>query len=253
MVNAAESETLSLVLDHDNAPYSLQGPPSSGLELDVARLIATHLDAELDVEWTDTLKHGLLSFLIEEDEHVQLAVGVPVEIKTIEDEVRVGDKVLYSLPYASTRYVLVSRKSFADLPNFKAVGRDYVGVERASVASSRLWDEGFLLEGMDSQDRLLRAVAAGEIPYAVLWSNAGWMIAKDPHLNEVLKVQNADPGVDGLAWNLSVAVRRGQSHLLPRINAAIQSLNKADAFRPLFSRYGIPFFEPFNIEDKSKP
>ena len=240
---------LSLVLDENNAPYSLHGPPASGLELDVARLIATQMDAELDIQWTDTVKHGLLSFLVEDQDPVQLAVGVPVEAKTVEDEELVGDKVLFSVPYASTRYVLVSRKSFADLPNFKAVGREYVGVERGSVASSRLWDEGFLLEGMASQERLLRAVAAGEIPYAVLWSNAGWQIERNAQLSEVLKVQPAEPGINGLTWNLSVAVSPMHDHLMPEINTAIRSLRDAGAFRLLFSRYGIPFFEPLDTKE----
>lgn len=219
-----------------------------GLELDVARLIAAHMQIELDIVWTDTLKHGLLSYLVEDESEVALAVGVAVEPTAIEDEARVGDKVLYSIPYASTRYVLVSRKSFPEIPNFHAVGREYVGAELGSVASNRLWDEGFLVQGMASQGQLLEAVARGELPYAVLWSNAEWLIGQNERLEEALKVQSAEPNIAGLSWNLAVAVRRGQPELLKKVNTAIEALRRVNAFQPLFDHYGLPYFQPFTPE-----
>ncbi|MCH7908886.1 MAG: transporter substrate-binding domain-containing protein [Candidatus Hydrogenedentes bacterium] len=247
-VASAATRIESVVLDQNNPPYSRQRPMPEGLELDVARLIAAHMQVELDIVWTDTLKHGLLSFLVGDESKVTLAVGVPVELTAIEDEARVGDKVLYSIPYASTRYVLVSRKSFPEIPNFHAVGREYVGAELGSVASSRLWDEGFLVQGMASQDELLEAVARGELPYAVLWSNAAWLIGQSERLEEALKVQSAEPDIAGLSWNLAVAVRRGRPDLLKKVNTAIEELRRVNAFEPLFDHYGLPYFQPFTPE-----
>ena len=244
----ANARSESIVLDEDNPPYSQRSPMPEGLELDVARLIAAHMQIGLDIVWTDTLKHGLLSYLVEDDSEIALAVGVPIEPTAIEDEARVGDKVLYSIPYASTRYVLVSRKSFPEIPNFHAIGREYVGAERGSVASNRLWDEGFLVQGMASQDELLKAVARGELPYAVVWSNAGWLIDQSERLNEALKVQAAEPNIAGLSWNLAVAVRRGRPDLLKKVNTAIEELRRVNAFEPLFDHYGIPYFKPFTQE-----
>ena len=244
----ASARSESIVLDENNPPYSTLRPMPEGLELDVARLIAAHMQVGLEIVWTDTLKHGLLSYLVEDEGEVALAVGVPVEPTTIEDEARVGDKVLYSIPYASTRYVLVSRKSFPEIPNFHAVGREYVGAELGSVASSRLWDEGFLVHGMASQDELLKAVARGELPYAVLWSNAGWLIGQSERLDEALKVQSAEPDIAGLSWNLAVAVRRERPDLLKKVNTAIEELRRVNAFQPLFDHYGLPYFQPFTPE-----
>ena len=241
-----------MVFDAENLPYSSRLGVPEGLNVEVARLVAVKLDVALDILWTDTEATGLLSHLIADEKRIQLAFGVPVEPRAIEDEGRVGDKITYSIPYASTRYILVTRKTHKDLPDFQAIGLEHIGVEVASVASGILWDRGFIVEGKNSQGEVLQAVATGQLGYAALWSNAGWLIENDIRLKETLKVQTAEPGIPGLAWNLAVAIGRGSEHLLGPINNAIAELKELDAFRPLFLKYHVPYFEPVDSEVEIK-
>ena len=224
-----------------------------GVDVEIARLLALQMGVSLDIRWINTLDEGLLTPLSNGDPPIQLAVGVPIEPKTIEDDRRVAADVLYSAPYATAQYVIVSRTAQADLPSFKAVGHEPIAVEYASVASSRLWDEGFAVEGVSSQDELLKAVARGAYAYAALWNNAAWLIDHDDALRGRLKVQPAAPEIEGMRWNLAVAVGKQNAELLPKINQAIAALRGLDAFRPFFIKYGIPYVAPFNPEEPSTP
>ncbi len=245
--------TLSVVFDEDNLPYSKREGMPDGLDVEIAQLLALQMGVSLDIHWVNTLEEGLLTPLTRGDSPIQLAVGVPIEPKTIEDERRVAGDILYSIPYATAQYVLVSRATATDLPAFKAIGREPIGVELASVASTRLWDEGFAVEGLSSQDELLKAVARGAFAYAALWNNAGWLIDHDDALRGRLKIQPAAPEFRGMRWNLAVAVGKQNAQLLPKLNEAIAALRKLDAFRPFFVKYGIPYIAPFNQEEPSTP
>ncbi len=242
--------TLTVVFDEENLPYSSRRGRPPGLNVEVARLIASRLELELDIQWVYTDRVGLLRFLVDEDAgpSVHAAVGVPIEPGSVEDESLVGSEVLFSQPFASTRYVLVTPKEHAPLREFRAVGLEPVGVERASVASMRLWDSGFVVKRMQSQRSILDAIAAGDIDYGVLWSNAGWLIDRDERFRETLTLSAAEPKVSGLAWDLGVAVNREHAYLLPRINEAIATLRSAGAFEPVFRSYHVPFF-PAKSED----
>ena len=251
--SAFAEASLSVVFDEDNLPYSKRDGMPEGIDVEIARLLALQMGVSLDIHWINTLDEGLLTPLSKGDASIQMAVGVPIEPKTIEDERRVADEVLYSVPYATAQYVVVSRVSTADLPTVKAIGHEPIAVEYASVASSRLWDEGFAVEGVPSQEELLKAVARGAYAYAALWNNAGWLIERDDALRGKLKIQPAPLEIKGMRWNLAVAVGKQNASLLPKINEAIAALRGLDAFRPFFVKYGMPYVAPFNPEEPSTP
>lgn len=253
-------QSLTVVFDEENLPYSSRRERPPGLNVELARLIASRLQLTLDIHWVNTEREGLLSFLLDDGEgvSVQAAVGVPLEARAVEDERLVGPEVLFSEPFASTRYVLVTRKEHAPLREFRAVGLAPVGVERASVASMRLWDSGFVVKRMQSQRSILEAIVRGDINYGMLWSNAGWQINRDDRFREVLTLSSVEPKVSGMEWDLAVAVNRKHDYLLPRLNEAIAALRSAGAFEPIFRLYHMPFFPArrgsngVNLEESSK-
>lgn len=244
--------TLSVVFDTDNLPYSSRGGDTAGLNVDIARLLAAELDLRLDTLWVDTEKHGLLSFLIGEESgaaEAQAAVGVPVESRTVEDEERVGTEVLFSEPFASTRYVLVTQHSRARVSDFQSVRLTPLAVESGSVAGMNLWDKGYVVRGMPSQTRILEALADGDVAYGVLWSNAGWYIERNDRFRGSLRVSDVKPDVPGLEWNVGVAVSREHAYLVGRVNEAVAALRETGAFKPIFEFYDVPYFEPIRAEE----
>ena len=135
-----------------------------------------------------------------------------------------------------------------ELLDFKEIGREPVGVEVGSVGGRWLWNEGYLLRRLGSQQRILERIAGGDLRYGLLWPNAGWLIAQDEVFRESLRIQLVDPKIDQMRWNMAVAVSRRDRELLPGIDAAILKLARAGRFEALFAKYEVPYFNPFEDE-----
>lgn len=251
--SSGHAAELTTVLDEENLPYSSEKGAAPGLNTEIARALAEKMGRPLKIVWENTLNEGVVSPLLRHEDPIHLAVGVPVEPLMVEDEQRVGDKVLYSKPFASTRYVLVTRKSHKPVRYFEDVGTAKVGVEMSSVASGVLWSYGFHLEYLESQDRILRAMADHELDYGILWSNAGWLIDNNDAFRDALRIHTAETTVPGLAWNLAVAIGPANAALLPHVNEAIDKLKDEGAFKRLFAKYATPYFEPFAEEGNTSP
>ncbi len=247
----ATAERLTVVLDKENLPYSSRRGSPPGLDAEVAQALAQVVGVELAIRWANTLEEGWLSFLLARAEAADFAVGAPIEPRSVEESGRVGDQVLYSQPYATARYVLVSRREERDLLAFSEVGREPLGVEAGSVAEHELWNQGYLLRRFGDQDRVLRTLVDGGLRYGVLWMNSGWLIHQEPAYVERLKVQPAPIDAAEMTWGLAVALAPGHGELVGRFNAAIGELSRQGAFARLFARYHVPFFEP--EEGTSKP
>lgn len=242
-----------VVADQENLPYSSRRQSPPGLDVEIALAIANELGAPLEMRWVDTLDEGLLKPVLDPDEDVHAAIGVPIEPRTVEDSAAVGEEALYSLPYARARYVLVTRKAFRDLNSIEETGRSELGVEIGSVAAHELWNAGFITRHFGSQERILDELLAGGIDYGVLWNNAGWLIQQNDEWRDAFKLQVIPWGVPQTEWNLAVAVGRHNRELLPLIDGAILKLKKSGAFMRLFEKYHVPYFEPVVTEGIAKP
>ncbi len=243
---------LICALDKENLPYSSRRADPPGLDAEIAQEIAKTLDATLEIRWIDTMEDGLLSPLLEKGSELDFTVGAAIEPRAVEESRRVGEEALYSLPYASARYILVSLKEERDLQNFEEVGRTPVGVEVGSVAEHELWNAGFLLQKFGAQDRILNAICERKVAYGLLWPNAGWAMDQDAKLRDALKIQVVKPTVAGMEWNLALAVSKAKRELLPRLDGAVLRMKKENRFRTLFDRYKMPYFEPFQDQAKSQ-
>ncbi|MBI3735507.1 transporter substrate-binding domain-containing protein [Candidatus Sumerlaeota bacterium] len=246
----AEGEKLSIVFDQSNLPYSDKHENPAGLDVEIAGEIANILGAELDRRWTNTLEDGLISPLLDAKEPVDFAVGAPLDPRAVEDTHRVGQEALYSIPYAAARYVAVTRKDAANLLSFADIGHDLIGVEVGSVAAYELPKHGYLVDLMGSQEKILDALSDGKLRYGLLWPNAGWQIEQNPKWRETLKIQSVKPDFSGLEWRIAAAVGPTRRELLPRIDAALLQLKKQNRIKPIYEKYKVPYFAPFEEEEK---
>jgi ABC-type amino acid transport substrate-binding protein len=215
------------------------------MDAELAGELARRLNRPLQIVWADTLDEGLLSPVVRPDGGADMAVGVPVEPATVEDSMYVGRQVLYSLPYAATGYVLVTGKDHTSVSDLKSVGRGVIGVEVGSVAASQLWDRGYLLRRFGDQDRILEALASGDLEYGVLWGNSGWMIEQDRAFQDALTLQHAEIDMLKPRWNVAVAVGRHNRTLLPVLDGVILAMKQDGYFKALYKKYHIPYFDPF--------
>jgi len=235
-------------LDSENLPYSDRKGQPPGLDTEIAIELSTRLGQTLRVHWVDSLDDGLLTPVLRESEGVDIAVGIPIEDRAVEEKLRVGEQVLYSIPYASTGYVLITHKDFRDLGSFEEIGRATIGVELGSVGGHELWNQGYLLQYFGSQERIIDEVANGDLACGLLWANAGWSIGQDELWAERIKIQNVKPDIIDMRWNVAIALGRHNRELLPKIDNAIIQMKREGVFKRIFAKYNIPYFEAFEEE-----
>lgn len=251
-VQAESVAGLRVILDQNNLPYSSVEDHPPGLDAEIAGEIARRLERPLQVVWADTLDDGLLTPVARPEGEADIAVGVPVEPATVEEMFHVGRHVLYSLPYAATGYVLVTSKDHSPVDELEEIGRGVIGVEVGSVAAQQLWDRGYLLRRLGSQDRILEAIATGDLEYGVVWSNGGWLIDQNPRFQEALTIQDAEIDMLHPRWNVAIAVGHHNRALLPVIDSVILGMKQDGYFQSVYEKYHVPYFDPFE-EGSPKP
>lgn len=242
--------SLDVVLDAANLPYSDRKGQPPGLDTEIAIELSKRLGQTLQVHWVDSLDEGLLTPVLRENAGVDIAIGIPIEERAVEERLRVGEHALYSIPYASTGYVLVTRKDFRDVNSFEDIGRATIGVELGSVGGHELWNQGYLLRQFGSQERIIDEVANGGLDCGLLWANAGWFIAQDELWKERLKIQRVKPDIADMRWNVAIALGRHNRELLPLLDSAIIQMKQEGVFKRIFAKYNIPYFEAFEEESR---
>jgi mxaJ protein len=218
----AGARELRVCLDPDNAPLS--SADGSGLENRLARLVAGELGATLRPVWTPwahgfvrkTLGSGLCDALM----------GVPAGF----------DRVATTRPYYRSSYVFVSgpRARGIDAPDDPRLARLKVGVPlvgddlAATPPGHALAAAGFtdnvrgypvLGEGSAAQ-RMVRAVASGELDTALLWGPQAASLAARAALE--VRVASPTSPMPPFEFGIAMGVGRGNSALRDELDGVIQ-------------------------------
>lgn len=221
---AGAERTLRVCADPENLPYSARD--GSGFENRIAKVIAEDLHAQLEFTWTPlqrgfvrkTLGAGLCDILI----------GVPVGF----------EPVLTTRPYYRSAYVLVRKAgerapvSFNDpVLRTARIGVPLVGDDGAAtppgyaLASLGIVDNvaGYALYGSVPQaQRLVSAVASGELEYALVWGPQAAYYAREQPATVSLTYL---PPPAGLAvpfeFGIAIGVARRNTALRDELDAAI--------------------------------
>jgi polar amino acid transport system substrate-binding protein len=209
-------------LDQNNLPFSTAHPTPAGLDYEVAGLLAEKLGVSLRVYWAYSAHDSYPSKLASK-QLCDVILGV------MPDD-RFGERVLFSRPYYSATYRLVTRTGEAIDP-----GRGVVAVEEG-VAIRGLKDRA--VRPYPSTDSVLEAVATGRVDAGYVISTRGPWLA---HKNWPGKLAfGPAPGpVD--RFPISAAVRKSDRDLKDAIDRALDELDGSGELARVFARWGIPY------------
>jgi polar amino acid transport system substrate-binding protein len=233
---------LRVALDPANLPYSSAKEDRPGFDVELARELAREVGLKLRIDWLDVQRETAIGKLLENE--CDLALGAAVEPNAVEDEEELADKVVYSRPYYGTGYVLVTRqqgprvKALADI---KGEQSRRLGTEAGSVADYRLRQRGYLRSLYRNQLAVLKALDDGALDYAYLWANVGWTL----HASPEFKLEIVPGYVPEDHWNIAVALRKGDTELKRRVDAAVEKLARDGTVARALARYHVPYFPPF--------
>ena len=103
-----ERGELVVSMDPANLPYSSAKDDQPGFDVELARALAQRLHLKLRIEWLDVQRETAVGELLQR--RCDLVFGEAVAANAVADDQELAGKILYSLPYYRTGYVLVRRK-----------------------------------------------------------------------------------------------------------------------------------------------
>jgi polar amino acid transport system substrate-binding protein len=233
---------LSVSMDPANLPYSSADPEKPGFDLELAQAVASELGVGLKLSWIDVLRETAIGELL--DFECDVALGAAVDPQAMDDEEELAGKVIYSRPYYGTGYLLVKRDDSPAVKSLTELQGDRsrrIGTQAGTIADYNLRQNGYLRRLFGTQLAVLTALDQGDIDYAYLWSNIGWMVNTSPELNAVL-IEDQFPEE---RWNIAIAMRRGDTELKTHVDAAVKRLIEKGVVSEILSKYHTPYFPAF--------
>jgi mxaJ protein len=241
----AADSPLRVCADPSNLPFTNER--GEGFENRLADLLARNLGTTVHYTWRAQRSDFLNTTLLAGD--CDIVMGYPTQVEL----------VATTKPYYRSSYVFVTRRSRRldirsyDDPMLKnlRIGVQFSGEDGASsppaqslgrrgVAGNLVGFLGFGDEHASSPpSAIISAVARGEIDIAAAWGpTAGYFAAREP---EPLDIRPVTPQLDGRlpqAFDISMAIRRGDLQRLARLNQFIDDHRRQiDA---ILSEYHVP-------------
>lgn len=220
-------------LDHNNLPFSTVHPEASGLDYEIAGLLAEQLGVSLRVYWAYS-SHDSYPSKLANKKFCDVMLGV------MPDD-RFGKRVIYSKPYYYATYQHVVRADRA------------APAEDAPLAVQR----GVAVHGLDGRDvrayptleAILSAVAKGEEQTGYVISSRGHWLAEQHWPGKLKFIGGGSEAVDH--FGICAAVRKGDDDLKAAIDEALNELAKTGRVAEVFKRWHVPYTEAQEMPTRS--
>jgi polar amino acid transport system substrate-binding protein len=226
--------TLVVGLDQNNLPFSTANPKATGLDYEIAGLLAEKLGVSLHVYWAYSAHDSYPSKLATK-KLCDVMLGV------MPDD-RFGDRVLYSKPYYMLEYRLVVRAGGDAPTGLAGLGDDPVAIEAGVLARGL---EGRKTQTLASLEAILEAVATNRSKAGYVISTRGPWLASQ-RWPEKLKFLEGDPAD---RFPICAAVRKTDGDLKAAIDQALSELAQSGKLAEVFARWHIPY----TASDARKP
>ncbi|MBI4608188.1 MAG: transporter substrate-binding domain-containing protein [Candidatus Rokubacteria bacterium] len=211
--------------DPSNLPFSSSDPSTPGFEVELARLVARQIGVEARFEWTLTYVRALRPL---RDGACDLFMGLPQD-----DRFREANPwIAVSRPYYTMGHAILAR-SDAGIQTLSDLAGKRVAIEGMSPADSFVFYRGLDRGIYRSQEEAFRAVAAGEVPAALLWLPVASWLARGRADLRVIPI--AEPRLE---FPIGAGVRRRDRDLAAAVDDAVGRLKDSGKVREVLGRYG---------------
>jgi putative heme-binding domain-containing protein len=216
----------------DKAP---DGTPR-GIDVDVAQAVGRVLARKVEFHWCATADCGWHCL---PEKRCDVVIGQPMGSGPV-------GAVAWSVPYAGARFGIVVPSASHYVHSLADLHGKRVGIVAGTVALS---ERDQIVHRFRSRELLLEGLHASQVAAAFVDADfAAWFLRDRPQLT--LKL--VPDYIPRERWNLAMAVRSGDSHLLLDINRALAQLADSGELRKLYAAYGVSFHGPFEASDRTK-
>jgi ABC-type amino acid transport substrate-binding protein len=213
-------------LDQNNLPFSTAHPQPSGLDHEIASLLAEQLGVRLRIYWAYS-SHDSYPSKLSSKELCDVILGV------MPDD-RFGKRVLYSRPYYHACYLVVVRPGDSVLAENEALaveaGLAVRGLKRRPTHS------------YPSTEAVLEAVATGQEKAGYVISTRAPWLAEKLYPGKLAFLDVPASGSDSVdRFPIVAAVRKSDPDLKDAIDRAWDNLDQSGRLAQVFGRWHIPY------------
>lgn len=249
----AASKLLRVIVYEDNAPFSFRRDGAlTGIDVEIARLLAKSLDAELELmprRALDDIDADLAAALKQRDGDTAPPGDVMMHVPVDREVAARSPDVLIGQPYFEERIALAyAPAQIGPTPSFEKFRTARIAVEAGTLADYFLTFayEGALRANVvhcngipDGVRRLSQREVAGllgvrsRIEAAVREANAGAALA-----------ELALPGIAAPRWSVGLAVKENARDLSEFLGQALATLKASGALEAISAKYGVSYAAP---------
>jgi polar amino acid transport system substrate-binding protein len=238
--------SLVVCADPYDFPAAMKDADPPGYDVEIMRAIAKLTGSRVEYVWADTGTRGGLGRALRNSilqKKCNLFVGLGVSNDSIEE---MKEKHLaFTLPYMSQGFALVEKGNGTGKNKLSDFRNEKIGAAMSTPADAYLFDNGYKRNIFVRDRMILKALDAGEIDVALVWSPALAYARKDFSSAKFRVVSDYMPEM-GLRWNVAIAVPESATELRKLLDTALAELLKNGEIKHIVESYGVPFYPPTN-------
>lgn len=218
----------------------------AGIDIEIMQTIANRKGWQLSIMWANTgTRFGQgPAFHATIDRGVcDVFVGLTI---TGEDQHVTGHSMLFTVPYMSSGFVLVTQGEAAGaktMDDIKTRGLA-LGVPVYSPIYRYVQEHGFKYEGFFQNHQVVEALLERKIDAAMVWSGTVSK-ARFEHPEAEFEMVKGYVPMDEMRWNSAWGVKEKESEFLKFLNEELAKMVKSGEVRRIVERYGMPYLPPF--------
>jgi polar amino acid transport system substrate-binding protein len=238
---------LTVCVDAYNFPASIKDADPPGYDIEILRTIAKRAKLQLDYVYPDTgtrggLGRALRSSISQHKCSLFMGLGVgPDSVEEMQEK-----QLVFTRPYMSVGFVLVVQGPAEGKTRINDFHGAKLGVAMSTPADAYLFDNHFDRSLFFRDRTLLKALNAGEINAALVWSSDLAYVRRDfPNGVKFHPVAGYLPE-PALRWDMAIAVPADDPSLKRFLDDQIGELLKTGEIQKIVEGYGIPFLDPMH-------
>jgi ABC-type amino acid transport substrate-binding protein len=222
---------------------------AAGIDIEILQAIAKKHGWEVDISWVNMATRfgpgapgGAYSRSIDRG-ICDIVLGLA---ETGDDHHMPGHKLVFTRPYLSTGFVLVTQgpaKGVKTLDEAKAQGVT-VGVPAYSPMHEYAQAHGLPFTTFFQNYQVISALVRGEINAAMLWSGSISQ-ARLEHPEAEFEMAKGYVPEPEMRWNSVWVVKEQEAELKQFIDRSFADMLKSGEIKRIVQRYGVPFYPPF--------
>lgn len=219
-------------------------PP--GYDVEIFRELAKRGGMQIEMHWVNvrsraSVQRAYRESILAKRCDVFLNLGESGE----EDEATGMDQMAFTKPHMSQAYVLAVQGKAEGMKTIEEVHQAgiKIGVNMSTPADGWLFDEGIPRALYFGEERMMKAMAEGEIDAALMWSPS-FGAAKRAYPNAKFHLVEGYQPLPEHRYNTRFGVRKADQTLLKFLNEGIDELTVNGTIKRLVESYHVPYYQP---------